>query len=302
MIPSERLKGIAAFVASVDAGSFTAAGQALNLSGSAISKSVARLEERLGARLLERSTRRLALTDAGTAFYHSCVRVLSELEQAEQSLASRHEAPLGKLRIDAPATFGRLKVWPLLLQLRQQYPRLDMHLSLSDRFVDVVEEGIDLAVRIGGPAPDSPHLGYQHLGRERLIFCASPTYLNRAGVPSALADLQHHEKVLYGRADGSTGPWRILHDNGLTERQEQRGGLVVGNAEAQIMAVLAHGGIAQLATWLVQEHLDNGELIAVLPQLDTEGLPLSLIWPIGRQLLPKVSASLAHLSQGLCIA
>lgn len=302
MIPSERLKGIAAFVASVDAGSFTAAGLALNLSGSAISKSVARLEERLGARLLERSTRRLALTDAGTAFYHSCVRVLSELEQAEQSLASHHEAPLGKLRIDAPATFGRLKVWPLLLQLRQQHPLLDMHLSLSDRFVDVVEEGIDLAVRIGGPAPDSPNLGYQHLGRERLIFCASPAYLERAGTPTTLAELEHHDKVLYGRADGSTGPWRILHDNGLTDLQEQRGGLVVGNAEAQITAVLAQGGIAQLATWLVQEQLDKGELIAVLPQLDTEGLPLSLIWPIGRQLLPKVSATLAHLSQGLSIA
>lgn len=302
MVPSERLKGIAAFVASVDAGSFTAAGLALNLSGSAISKSVARLEDRLGARLLERSTRRLTLTDAGTAFYHSCVRVLAELEQAEQSLASRHEAPLGKLRIDAPATFGRLKVWPLLLQLRQQYPLLDMNLSLSDRFVDVIEEGIDLAVRIGGPAPDSPNLGYQHLGRERLIFCASPAYLERAGTPTDLAELEHHDKVLYGRADGSTSPWRMLHDNGLTELQAQRGSLVVGNAEAQITAVLAQGGIAQLATWLIQEHVDKGELVPLLPQWETEGLPLSLIWPIGRQLLPKVSATLDYLSQGLHIA
>ena len=143
MIPSERLKGIEVFVCVADAGSFTAAADRLSLSASAVGKSVARLEDRVGARLFERSTRRLALTDAGAAFHRTCVRVLDELQEAEAALAAQRQEPAGCLRVDLPATFGKRKVLPLLLQFARRHPRLQPRVTFTDRFVDLAEEGID---------------------------------------------------------------------------------------------------------------------------------------------------------------
>ena len=139
MVPSERLKGLEAFVATADAGSFTAAAERLNLTNSAVGKAVSRLEARLNTRLFERSTRRLALTDAGAAFYRTCVRVLDELQVAEQVLAADRLEPLGRLRVDVPATFGRMHVLPLLLAFTELHPGVRPHISFTDRFVDIVE-------------------------------------------------------------------------------------------------------------------------------------------------------------------
>lgn len=301
MIPSERLKGIETFVATADAGSFTAAAEQLHLTSSAVSKSVARLEDRLGTRLFERTTRRLALTDAGAAFYRTCVRVLVDLEEAEAVLAAQHSEPVGRLRLDAPATFGRLRVWPLLLQFSRQHPHLRPHVSLTDRFVDLLEEAIDVAVRIGGPDHWPSSVGHRYLGCERLIFCASPDYLARNGTPTSSAELSRHDAVLYGKADGTTGPWLIAHDAGMIERRTMEGRIIVGNGEAQVTAVKAGCGIAQLATWLVCDEIARGELVQILPELTTDGLPLNLVWPIGRQLQPKVDAMLELLAAELRI-
>ncbi|WP_340608617.1 LysR family transcriptional regulator [Xenorhabdus bharatensis] len=301
MTPFERFKGIEAFVVTVDTGSFTAAGQRLNLTNSAISKSVARLEERLGTRLFERTTRRLALTDAGSAFYRTCVRVLADLKEAEIVLSTRFREPVGRLRLDAPATFGRLNVWPLLLSLTEQYPHLQPHVSLTDRFVDLIDEGIDIAVRIGGPEHWPSSLGHRYLGSERLIFCASPAYLAKYGTPTSVNELIRHDSVLYGKADGSTSPWLITNHAGLVERKTMEGRIIVGNGEAQVSAVKAGYGIAQLATWIVRDDIKRGELITVLPELTTDGLPLHLVWPVGRQLLPKVDIVLELLSKELRI-
>lgn len=301
MTPSERLKGIEAFVATADAGSFTAAAEQLHLTGSAVSKSVARLEDRLGTRLFERTTRRLALTDAGAAFYRTCVRVLADLEEAEVVLAAQRRVPVGRLRMDVPATFGRLRVWPLLLHLMQQHPHLRPHVSFTDRFVDLLDEGIDLAVRIGGPDHWPSSIGHRYLGSERLIFCASPDYLARCGVPGSPDDLSRHDAALYGKADGSSSPWLIARGVGTVERRTMEGRVVVGNAEAQVAAVKAGFGIAQLATWLVREQIAGGELVQVLPNLATDGLSLNLLWPLGRQLLPKVDAVLELLATNLQI-
>ena len=302
MSPSERLKGIETFVATADAGSFTAAAERLHLTGSAVSKSVARLEDRLGTRLFERTTRRLALTDAGAAFYRTCVRILAELEEAEAVLAAQRSEPVGRLRLDIPTTFGRLRVWPLLLRLMQQHPHLHPHVSFTDRFVDLLDEGIDLAVRIGGPDHWPAAIGHRYLGRERLIFCASPDYLAHRGAPASPDDLSQHDAVLYGKADSSSSPWLIAHDAGTVERRTMESRIIVGNAEAQVAAVKAGCGIAQLATWLVREEIACGELVQVLPDLATDGLSLNLLWPIGRQLLPKVDAVLEHLVSELQIA
>ncbi|MDY1459027.1 LysR family transcriptional regulator [Pseudomonas aeruginosa] len=302
MTPSERLKGIETFVATADAGSFTAAAEQLHLTSSAVSKSVARLENRLGTRLFERSTRRLALTDAGAAFYRTCVRVLADLEEAEAVLAAQRSEPVGRLRLDVPATFGRLRVWPLMLRLIQQHPHLRPHVSFTDRFVDLLDEGIDLAVRIGGPDHWPATIGHRYLGSERLIFCASPDYLARRGTPASPDDLSRHDAVLYGKADGSTSPWLIAHDARTVERRTMEGRIIAGNAEAQVASVKAGCGIAQLATWLVREEIAQGELVQVLSDWATDGLPLNLVWPVGRQLLPKVDAVLERFATDLKIA
>lgn len=301
MTPSERLKGLEAFVFTADAGSFTAAAERLNLTNSAVGKSVARLEARLGVRLFERSTRTLSLTDAGAAYYRTCARVLADLAEAESVLAAQRVEPIGHLRMDLPATFGRMKVLPLLLPFFEQHPNLRPHLSFTDRFVDIVDEGIDVAVRIGGANIWPAALGHQYLGAERLSLCASPAYLQQHGRPKSAAQLDQHDAVVYGRADGSIIPWLIAQDAGPPEQWTVEAKMALGSGEAVVSAVKAGCGIGQLATWLVRDELQQGTLVKILPQLEVEGLPLNLVWPRNRQLLPKVDAILKLLTASLRI-
>ncbi|WP_076070740.1 LysR family transcriptional regulator [Sphingomonas montana] len=301
MIPSERLKGIEAFVCTADAGSFTAAGLRLNLTNSAVSKSVARLEARLGHRLFERTTRRLTLTDAGTAFYGTCVRVLGELADAEAVLAAHRSEIAGRLKVDLPVAFGRMRAMPLLLAFADAHPNLRPHITFTDRMVDIVEEGIDVAVRIGASAGWADDLGARCLGSEHVIFCAAPAYLDRRGTPASADDLARFDCILYGRADGSTIGWRFADDTAGPRSRTMDGRMILGSAEAQVGAVKAGFGIAQLATWLIEAELDRGELVEILPASATTGLPLHLVWPRSRQLSPKVDALLATLTTGLRI-
>ena len=288
--PTERLKGIVPFVHAVDAGSFTAAAQQLNLTSSAVSKSIARLEGRLGVALFERTTRRLILTDAGRAFYETCTGILDALAEAESVLAAQRREPAGAVRMALPASFGRRCVVPLLARLATQYPDLRPQLLFADRFVDLAEEGIDLAVRIGGP-PDLPgSLARRELGQERLIFCAAPAYLARSGTPDTIAALREHACIVYGRPDGSSLPWSYaLEDGGTARHVVARPRIVAGDAEAQLAFVREGLGIAQLATWLAREDLQAGRIVEILGGSATDGLPLTLLWPIARQLTPKVN-------------
>lgn len=301
MHSAERLKGIDVFVATVAAGSFTAAADRLNLTGSAVGKAIARLEARLNTRLFERTTRRLHLTDAGAAFHRICVRVLEELESAERVLAADAEEPSGRLRVDLPATFGRRKVMALLLALVNEHPKLQAHVSFTDRFVDVVDDGIDVAVRIGGADTWPANVGHRFLGKERLIFCAAPSYLQHKGTPQTLQELWSHDAVTYGLADGTSSPWLIAADPGPTERRSMDSRVVVGHGEALLDAVVAGLGVAQLATWLAQDELSAGRLVPVLPSLNVDGLPLHVVWPLSKQLLPKVDAVVNHLARHLDI-
>ncbi|MET1117055.1 MAG: LysR family transcriptional regulator [Comamonas sp.] len=300
MYSSERLKGIDVFVCVVDAGSFTAAGERLNLSNSAVGKAVARLEARLGVRLFERTTRRLGLTDAGQAFYRTCQRVLGELEEAEHVLQAEGSVPVGKLRIDLPATYGQLHVMPLLFEFLKAYPGVQPQVSFTDRFVDLVEDGIDVAVRIGASAAWPAPIGHRFLGQERRIFCCAPSYLERVGpMGDELAALERVEGVLYRRADGSPGPWLIQRGNAPVEHLQPSARLEVANAQAWVDAVVQGLGVAQISTWLVGDRIARGELVEVLPSFAADGLPLYLLWQRSRQLLPKVDALLVHLGKGL---
>jgi DNA-binding transcriptional LysR family regulator len=299
MISADRLKGISTFVAVANAGGFTAAAERLNLSNSAVSKSVARLESRLGMRLFERTTRSLALTEEGSAYFDVCTRILDELAEAETALAAQRSEPAGSLRLDLPASFGRIHVLPLLLQFAERYPKLRPHVSFTDRFVDLIEEGIDVAVRIGGPAAWPANLGHRYLGAERVIFCAAPVYLHRHGTPQTFDELVDHACVLYGKAYGSTSPWVVVDASGQPQLRMVEGRIVVGNGEAQVAAVVAGSGVAQLATWLIKDQLQRGELVEILPHLATQGLDLHLVWPRSRESLPKIHQLVAMLSATL---
>lgn len=296
----ERLTGIAPFVYAADCGSFVAASEQLNLTGSAISKSVARLEQRLGVRLFERTTRQLKLTDAGQAFYETCTRILYDLAEAESVLAAQKTTPAGRLRIDLPASFGRLKVMPVLTDFCHRHPYLRPYITFTDRLVDLAEEGIDVAVRIGGINELPPAIGHRYLGCERLIFCTTPAYLARRGLPATLGDLADHDNIVYGNANGAMKPWSFPPD--VVTRPPVMGyRMMVSDSEAQLAALRAGLGIAQIATWLVDECLENGTFVQVLKDVSLDGLPLHLVWPKNKQLLPKVDALLQALTEGLAI-
>ncbi|MEN4980798.1 LysR family transcriptional regulator [Erwinia billingiae] len=296
MMTQDRLKGITPFVASVEQGSFTAAAAVLHLTSSAVSKSVARLEARLGSQLFERTTRRLALTDAGQAFYETCTRVLNELSEAESVLAAQRTIPVGRLRMAVPHTFGRMQVVPLLNDFCLHNPEMQVSLSFSDRIVDLFEEGVDIAVRIGGPADYPPSLGFRYLGREKLIFCASPAWLAQHGTPASWQELASHRAIVYDRVDGSTSPWHLMSPDGRMTTRTMAHRMALGDGEAQVAAVVAGLGVAQMATWLMEKQLQRGELVQILPALTVEGLPLTVIWPRKKQLTPKVDALLSVLT------
>lgn len=288
----QRLKDILPFVTSVEKGSFTAAAEQLHVTGSAVSKSVTRLEARLGSKLLERTTRRLILTDAGQAYYQTCLRVLEDLAEAESVLAAQRTIPSGRLRLAVPNTYGRLGVMPLLIPFCQQHPEIELSISFADRFLDLFDEGIDVAVRIGGGADLPASLGCRPLGREKMVFCASPDYLAREGCPESVEELLTHRAILYERIDGSTKPWLFAAGDGHPAWRTVPHRMALDDVDAQLQAVCAGLGVAQMPTWLIHEPVQRGELTVILPQLQPDGLTLSLVWPRRKQLLPKVDALL----------
>lgn len=299
MNASDSLKGIDVFVSVAMLGSFSAAAKRLGLTNSAISKSIARLEQRLDTRLFNRTTRRLSLTDAGAQYYRTCSEVLGCLEEAEQVLKTENAEPHGKVRLDLPASFGRLHVLPLMLDFLHEHPLLLPHITFSDRFIDPVDQGIDIVVRIGAPDAWPALLGHKFLGAQRLVFCASPGYLAAHGTPRQAHELADHACVLYGHENGSVTAWSMAGEQGNVDRHVMPGRIAIGDGEGQLMAALAGLGITQLPTWLVDKHLQSGALVEVLPELAVHSLPINLIWLKSRQSLPKVKALLSVL--GACL-
>lgn len=286
MISAERLKGITAFVQSAEAGSFTLAAERMGQTKSGVAKSVARLEDRLGIRLVNRTTRHFNLTEAGQAFYESCVRALADLESAEAALSSQLREPTGRLRIDLPVVFGKRWVLPALFEIGRHYPELRMETSLTDRLVDPIEEGIDLVIRIGDLA-DSAVLIARRLGTQTSVLCASPAYIAAHGQPTSVDELDSHACIAFGR-DGRTTPWTFVTPNGAQVRKAVSGQYVFNHSEAILDAARAGGGIALLSRWLVADDLRTGALVDLMPGITTQGFPIHAVWPRTRHLAPKV--------------
>lgn len=283
---TDRLSGIAAFVQAVEAGSFALAAERLNLSASAVGKGVARLEDRLGVRLFHRTTRSLRLTDEGQAFYEHCARALAELDAATAQLDAGRSEPAGRLRIAMPQSFGRVCVLPVLLDLARRHPRLEYELSLSDRRVDLIEAGFDLAIRIG-PLEDTPDLQARALGAMDSVLCAAPDYLAAQDTPRSLAELAQHRCVVYGRA-GRTTAWTLTDAHGRTHTADLRQCMHVDDMQTVVDSVRAAAGIGQLPRWLVAGELAAGALVELLPGYRGSSRAIHALWPAGRSLPPKM--------------
>jgi DNA-binding transcriptional LysR family regulator len=278
----ERLSGITTFVLAAEVGSFAQAAERLGVTRSAVGKSIARIEQRLGARLFHRTTRRQSLTDDGQAYYERCVRALAELEAAEAAFDTGRREPTGRLRLSAPVLFGRHCVVPALLGLARRHPQLQIEMSFNDRVVDLLEEGYDLAVRVGA-LPDSTSLAARRLGTQRMAICASPDYLARHGRPGSVAALAAHVGIVYGR-EGRRRHWLVRDADGRVHEVRIDNHLCFDDLQAIADAAVAGIGLAWLPCWQLARHVRAGELELVMDCERVLSAEIHAVWPQTRWL------------------
>ncbi|GLQ77684.1 LysR family transcriptional regulator [Mesorhizobium huakuii] len=260
----DRLESMAVFVKAVDLGSFAAAAVALDLSGPMVGKHVRFLEDRLGVRLINRTTRRQSLTDFGRAYYERCRIVLAEAEAADALAADQFSEPRGRLRVTMPAHFGRHCVTPVLLKLARHYPMLELDLSLSDRFADLAEDGFDLAIRTGD-LDDKAGVIARRVARQGMVVCAAPSYLGLHGEPRRIEDLADHQAIVYRRLGQVVQPWLFAHEGQPAREIMPTGRLRLDDLDAIADAAVEGMGLAWLPWWLVRQRIEAGALVALLP-------------------------------------
>lgn len=281
---TDRLADIAVFARVVELGSFTRAADALGVSKAVVSKYVSRLEQRLGARLLQRTTRRLALTEPGTALYRRSAGALAELREAENDVAQLTGAPRGVLRVSAPTYFGSVTLAPVLKDFRARYPEVALDLDLDDRIVDLVKERFDLAVRISAMTDSS--LVARRLAPCPLAVVASPEYLARRGVPRAPADLREHDCLGYSLSR-NPDEWRFRPPRGRWIAVTVRSAIRCNNDFALKQAALDGLGLAMFPSFFVERELAEGRLRRVLAGYGTGELSINVVYATRRHLLPK---------------
>jgi DNA-binding transcriptional LysR family regulator len=278
----DRLDTLTTFVTVADVGGFAAAARTLRVSPSAVTRAIAALETRLGVQLLQRTTRQVRLTEAGQLFLERCRSTLRDLEDAERLLMGAAEEPQGLLSITAPLSFGRLHVTPIVDQLLRAHPRLNIRLLLLDRVVQLVEEGVDVAVRIGELSDSALHA--VRVAEARLIVVASPGYLRARGRPEQLDALRDHDVVVF---------------SGVSPRDEWRFGakavtlrprLVVNSSDAAILAAEGGLGVTRVMSYQAAEALRAGRLVRVLDEFEPPAIPVSLVFQAGARRTPAVQA------------
>lgn len=272
----DRIDLFRVFARVVECSSFTRAADVLGMPRSSVSAAVAELEARLGTRLLHRSTRRVAPTDDGKAFFERCLRVIADVEETENLFRRAGSRPTGRLCVDVPGRIGRLIIAPALPEFFAAYPDIELELGVTDRVVNLVEEGRDCALRVGALGESS--LVARFLGRLEFINVAAPAYLARHGVPAGPGDLDGHRVVNY--ASPSTGRverWE-WHDDGVLRSRPLPGSVTVNSAEAYIACCLAGLGLIQIPRYDVRRHLEAGELVAVMPSYTAPPAPVNLLY------------------------
>ena len=283
------------FAEIVAAGSFSAAATRLGLSNASVSREVARLERRLGAQLLRRTTRKMSLTEVGEAFYARCQRVVEETEQAASSVGASQAEPRGEIRVAAPMSFGHHQIAARLPTFLQRYPEVRVHVELTDRMVDLVSEKFDLGVRITGRLADASFV-QRRLCPIRFVACAAPSYLKANGVPVTVPDLERHNCL-----NPSGLPWRGILRGHLSPRGRGwiQGNLNLDNADALHRVALMGHGIVCLPTFIAGEDLRAGRLVRVLPKQLALEVSAFAIHPPSRHPAPKVRALIDHLADSL---
>lgn len=281
------------FAQVIESGSFARAAGRLNISTTAISKHVADLEAHLDVRLLNRTTRKLSLTDSGQAFYERCTQLLHDWDETEQELAGAAERPRGTLRLTTSIHFGVREIAPAVADFSRHYPELKFDVQLSDRIVDLVEEGFDLAIRIGHSGSDN--LVARRLGEIRLVPCASPEYLKLHGTPATPSDLVRHNCLTYEYSVPRT-QWRLFDAQGQEQSVAVSGNMHSNNAELLAEVAARAGGIIFHPEFIVSDYLQSGRLIRILPDCIGPALPIYAVYPSRKHLSAKVRLFIGFLA------
>ncbi|MCB2099550.1 MAG: LysR family transcriptional regulator [Rhodobacterales bacterium] len=282
----DTLNGMAVFAKVVETGSFSGAARDLGQSKSAVSKQVARLEDRLKARLLNRTTRRLSLTEVGQAFYDRAQRILAEVTEAEEAVSTLQARPRGTLRVNVPMSFGIQHVGPHMAAFMARYPDLNVDLTLNDRRVDLVDEGYDLAVRIGVMADSS--LIARRLAPLRGVVCAAPAYWERHPPPSRPQDLADHDCLIY--TYNPSGTEMTFHGPDGPVAVRLNGRLRANNGDVLRSVAVAGGGVCVAPSFIVGDDLRAGRLVHALPEYGWRDGGVYAVYPHNRHLSPKVRA------------
>ena len=277
----DRLTSMTAFIRASDLGSFAAAAAAMDMSPQMIAKHVTALEARLGSRLLNRTTRRQSLTEIGRAYYDRCKIVLAEVDAADSLAQSARAIPRGLLRVNAPVTFGTQRLVPFIAAYMRRHPEVEIDLVLTDRFVDLVDEGYEIAFRVGALADSS--LMSRALARFRTAACASPAYLAERGTPATPSDLAQHSCLIRT----ATAEWHFVKD-GRPHPVRVQTRLRLNEARAMLPAALAGLGIVLISEDLVRDGLADGRLVRVLADYETPSLPMQLVFLTDRHQTPKL--------------
>jgi len=287
-----KLREIECFIAVAELGSFVKAADALGISKAAVSRTVLELEARLGSRLMQRTTRRLSLTEAGTLYLERCKQIVAALEEADDLLSAGAAKPTGLLRINAPLTFGVLHLAPLWPMFMEQHEDVALDITLSDRIVDIIDEGYDLAIRIARLSDSS--LVHRKLTSTSLHVCASPAYLDKHGTPSHPQDLAQHQTISYSY-NQSKDEWQFGGPEGpVSVRINSR--MHVNNGDSCVQAALGGIGITRQPTFMIDQYLRSGQLVPVLTDYTSPELGIYAVYPSRAHLPAKVRAMLDFLS------
>ena len=278
----DRLKAMATFVRIIDTGSLSAAAEVSGQSAASVVRTLAALEKHLGVRLLNRNTRRLALTDEGAEFLAWSRRILAEFDEIEHNFDARRHSPGGLLRITAPIEFGRRYVAPLVNEFLASHPAMRIELSLLDHMVDLLEDGLDLAIRIG-QLPDSSMVAIP-LGKTRLVVCASPGYLQETGTVAHPSALREHSCIVFA----PQGKHWHFQDQGASITETVSARLVANQVQAASLACVQGLGIARLLHYQVANELRAGQLTRLLQEFEPSSLPIQMVYPHSRLLSPRV--------------
>ncbi|MEM7407598.1 MAG: LysR family transcriptional regulator [Pseudomonadota bacterium] len=277
--------GIHAFVQTARLGTMTAAARELSISVALLSKRIARLENHLGTRLFHRTTRRLALSETGQEFLERARRILVEIEDAEAALAGMESEPSGRLRVSASVSFGRKHVVPMVAEYLERHPRVSVHLQLADHYVDLVDEGLDLAIRIG--TLENSSLMARRLAPNRRVICATPAYLERHGTPTQPEDLRHHNCLVLRYPGSTLTSWPFRYADGIRSIQVA-GTMDSNNGECLHQALLEGVGLSMQSTWNVSAEFRAGLLRAVLQDYTAPDMAIYAVYPPTRHVSPKV--------------